>query len=75
MDFLENQTRINFPENQMRAAVALTNPKKTQGAKKKMNFFLSSLGVLHGFSRKSNMGDDDDDLNKSRKHKKQKKSI
>ena len=73
MDFLGNQTRMNFPENRMRAATALTNPKRTQGAKKKKEFFMSSLGVLHRFSRKSN--ESDDDLNKSRKHKEQKKSI
>ena len=38
MDFIENQTRVNFPGNRMAAAATRTDPEKI-GSKKKNNFF------------------------------------
>ena len=44
---------VKFKSNGTKAKRPLEQIQKTQGTKKKQ-FFLFSLGVLHGFSRKSN---------------------
>ena len=57
MDFLENQTRMNFPENRMGDGFSWESNRgfsKRKHRKKKKHFIWFSLGVLHGFSRKSN---------------------
>ena len=45
---------VKFKSNGTKAKRPLEQIQKTQGAKKKKQFFLFCLGVLHGFSRKSN---------------------
>ena len=45
---------VKFKSNGTTAKRPLKQIQKTQGAKDKQFFFLFSLGVLHGFSRKSN---------------------
>ena len=59
MDFLGNQTRMNFLENRMGDGFSWESNggfanRKHKEQKKKAIFFLFSLRVLHGFSRKSN---------------------
>ena len=45
---------VKFKSNGTKANRPLKQIQKTQGGRKKSNFFLFSLGVLHGFSWKSN---------------------
>ena len=45
---------MKFKSNGTKAKRPLEQIQKTLGAKKKKHFFLFSLGVLHGFSLKSN---------------------
>ena len=45
---------VKFKSNGTKPKRPLEQIQKTQGAKKKKQFFWFSLGVLHGFSRKSN---------------------
>ena len=45
---------VKFKSNGTKAKRPLEQIQKTQGAKKSIFFFLFSLGVLHGFSGKSN---------------------
>ena len=45
---------MKFKSSGIKAKRPLEQIQKTQGAKKKKQFFLFCLGVLHGFSRKSN---------------------
>ena len=45
MDFLENQTKMNFLENRMGATVAQTNPENA-GSKKKQFFWFSFAWIF-----------------------------
>ena len=53
---------VKFKSNATKAKRPLKQIRKTQGAKQKSIFFWFSLGVLHGFSRKSN----DDEFSRNR---------
>ena len=71
--FSRKSNEDEFPRESNEGGNGYNKSKENTRSKKKKEFFMSSLGVLHRFYRKSN--ESDDDLNKSRKHKEQKKSI
>ena len=53
MDFLGNQTRMNFPENRMGAAMARTDPENTRSKKKAYN--ISEILEIKGNFENVNM--------------------